>query len=909
MSDILRDHALTHIWAEPLQDSQHKIKPARISPPLGFYKEARVMWEKIPLPNYRDEMDTRSFHVYPLGQLPPHRFAIDLKPSKWYRADELIDANNTVIDVYADNGAVVPRMHYYLYLNYDNNLILAIARNVAYLGDVEKTTPYGEVLKSNYTLDDHGITIRFYNNAVTQTNAWQNAAAVKADVLNDYHLMIRKAADYTSFMNRVQLIRQKYKGQGRGIFFQDGFIVNEPKGFKDDYIDSELYFQYDETIKDVRQFDVDTIPGFRSVIDTRTDKYLLLSKSTDGVLEYHDDCDFYVVSRNINDEFKGVRLDNFDSKGVRQVTHNAWSVAQNLVVNRSQAHDFLNNLHELTLLVVVRNGGMIRGIEFQHNRIEELYHLPYNQILEAMVGANSGIPEWRAEVLENSAYIRVMSSQARDITSAMVEDAYGYNAATKAVAKALYPVVDGRVTFDDGLCVAWNDRVPNAVRRETQRSLFWYDQEGKLLGYSANNTTAKTISVPVAYSNAKKVEVILGKLVIGIGDTGTTTDSDKVYDPTYGYYGCRNYVCNIVGGGPDNKWVDATGSPYVSYVVPPDGSTPYVQWNYNLLSQSNLYPGTRFANTVNVHTPNFALSSFTGVFSYDIGRITNGAYSPLQVPPGHIDVYMNGLLLIHNLDYYYANAGSIVIVRKPSTTVDLTKITIRFYGFANPKTNKPFEPRDVGFVKNGLLSVNQKFNLWHDRDIRITVDGRLKFSSEVKFVEVGSPTTGNLIMDGKPYAVEDYQSLVEPFTELNTVDYLMESMDVDDRVSNYLTPRLPEPEAIDNYITPSRHELYSPVMSMFIQLMQRGALPDRAIDLESTDQSLLRDYGYVAQVYGPYDPAVIGFDKDFCYVHPHPHPTTVQVTSKQYAFLERVNRLFLRGALDLTSSVTIKLGT
>lgn len=909
MSDILRDHALTHIWAEPLQDSQHKIKPARISPQLGFYKEAKVMWEKIPLPNYHDEMDTRSFHVYPLGQLPPHRFAIDLKPRQWYRADAIIDASNTVVDVYANNGAIIPRIHYYLYLNYDNNLILAIARNAVYLGDVERTTPYQEVLKTNYSLDDNGITIRFYNNAVTHTNQWQDKAADEVNVLQDHFATIRKAADYTTFMNRVNAIRSKYKGQGAGVFFQDGFLISEPKGFKDEYLDSQLYFQYDETIKSIQQFDIAKIPGFRSIIDTRTDKYLLLSTSKDGILEYHDDCDYYLVSRSLNGDFRGVRLDNFDNKGVRQVTHNAWSLAESLVVNRANQHDFLNHIHNLTILVVVRQGGMIRGIEFQHNRVEELYHLPYNQILEAMTGANAGIKEWRAEELENSAYIRVMSSQARDITGAMVQDAYGYNAATKAVAKVLYPVVEGRVTFDDGLCVAWNDRVPNAVRRETQRTLFWYDAEGKLLGYTTNNTTAKSIAVPTAYTNAKKVEVILGKLVVGIGETGTYTDMQKVPDTSYGFYGYRNYVCNIVGGGPDNKWVDATNSPYVNYIVPKDGSTPYVEWNYKLLSQANLYPGTRFANTVNVHTPAFSVSSFAGAYSYDIGRIANGAFNALQVPPGHIDVFMNGSLLIHDLDYYYANAGSIVIVRKPTTAVDATKLVVRFYGFANPKTNQPFKPRDVGFVKNGLLSVNQKFNLWHDRDVRIIVDGKLKLPSEVKFVEVGSAATGQLLFDGKPYAVNDYQALVEPFTDLNTIDYLMKSIDVDERVSTYLTPRLPEPTPVDNYITPVRHELYSPVMSTFIQLMQRGALPDAAINLESTDQSLLRDFGYVAQVYGPYDPAVRGFDKDYCYVYPHPHPTTVQVTSKQYAFLERVNRLFLREALDLTSSVTIKLGT
>ena len=45
MSDILRNHALTHIWAEPLQDHQHRIKPSRITPRSGAYKEVNVMWE------------------------------------------------------------------------------------------------------------------------------------------------------------------------------------------------------------------------------------------------------------------------------------------------------------------------------------------------------------------------------------------------------------------------------------------------------------------------------------------------------------------------------------------------------------------------------------------------------------------------------------------------------------------------------------------------------------------------------------------------------------------------------------------------------------------------------------------------------------------------------------------------
>lgn len=907
MTDILRDHALTHVWAEPLQDRQHRVKPNRVSPSIGFYKEATVMWERIPLPNYGNEIDNRSFHVYPIGQLPPMFFALTLEKRKWYSAATLVQANNTVIDLIADNGTIIPRDQYYFYVNYDNNFIMAVARNTVYLGDVTKQSPYGEELKMNYTLDDSKVTVRFYNNAVTHNKAWLDTANDDVHILMDHSKRITKLADFTSFMARVATIRANYKGQGMGLFFIDGFLVSEPKAFKDDYVGALFYFQYDETIKDVRQFDIVTIPGFRSIVDVRKDKYLLVSAVNNGVLEYKDDCDYYVVNRSLDGSYRGVAIDCFNQTPVRQITHNAWSVSQDSVIYPTIQHHFTSILNDLTILVVVRNGGMVRGIGLQSNRIEDLYHLKYEQILEAMSGVNSSVPEWQAPNLENSAYMKITSSQEKDITTAMVEDAYGYNATTYAVAKSQYPVVDGKVVVDTGMSLPWDSYNPNGNYRETRRTFFWYDVNGLLLGYTSNNSTARTLNVPSGYSAAKKVEVITGSLVVGVGEVGTHTDKAKVVDQAYGFYGHRNYVCNIVGSGPDNKWVDVTNSPYVSYMPAKDGNPPYIQWNYSLLNAANLYPATRFANTVNVHTVSFTLAAFTGVYGYDIMRIQDASLNVLQVPAGHFDVFMNGEILIPDLDFYYVPAGSIVIVRKPKTDVAATRIVIRFYGYMNPETNRPFKPRDVGFVKNGKLSMNQVFNTTHDRDIRINVNGQLKTRNEVVFAE--DKNTAPLYLDGYPYAVEDYHALVEPFTSKNTVDYLMDAQKIDKRVGDYLSSRLPEPTPVDEFVTPYRHELYSPIMATLIQLLSTGKITDAMINLDATDAIILQQFGYLTQVYGSYDPAVVGFNENYCYVHPHPHTKPVQVTSKQYAFLERANRIFLKGVVDLTSSVTIKLGT
>ncbi len=907
MSDILRNHALTHIWAEPLQDHQHRIKPSRITPRSGAYKEVTVMWEKVPLPNFNDTTDKRVFHVYQLGQVPPFIFALELSKRIWYRADNLGMEFNTVIDVYADNGAIIPRNYYYLFQNYDGNLLLAIVNDVIYLGDETKTTPYQEVIKARYSLDDHPITIRFYNNGLTHAPAWLDQAVNPSEILKDLAVRITGVNTFTSFMTQVNTIRQSYNGQGGGLFFLDGFMISEPVGYKDEYNGKQLYYQYDETIKSIQQFEILDISSFRSVLDYRKDKYLLLSQSTDKKLEYFDDCDYYVVNKDINGQYKGVRIDVYDKGVVRQLTHNAWALTQDQVIYPAQWHDFLSDITGLTIVVVIRNGGMNRGIELQSNRIEDLYHLSYEEILQAMSGVNSTMPEWSAPNLENSAYMKVMSYQEKDITDELIEEAYGYNAATKSVARALYAVVDGQITIDDGLCIAWDINDPNGTKVSTKRTFFWYDNDGTLLGYTVNNSLAKTMVVPVQYSNAAKVEVILGDLIVGVGGTGTTTDEENVTDTGYGFFGYRNYVCNIVNGQPDEKWVDVTDSNFCDYIVPTTGA-PYIRWNYTLLNAANYYPATRFANTVNIHNPYFNPVTFSGVFDYQINRISNSALKPLQVPPGHVDVFMNGEILTKDLDFYYVNPGNIVVVRKPSVAIGDVRVTVRFYGYAEKNTCQPFTPRDQGFIKNGLLSANSKFNPWHDRDIRVVVAGKLKLPSEVTFADVGSPQ-GDLIYDGKPYAVEDYQSLVEPFTSKKTVDYIADAMAIDKRVSDYLTPRLPEPTVSDEYITPYRHQLYSPVMGMFVQLCVRNTISDAAVDLEATDESMLRDYGYIANTYGDFDPVILGYDPNYIYVHPHPFINTVEVTSKQYAFLEKVNRVFLKGALDLTNSVTIRSGT
>ena len=907
---ILKDHALNNIWAAPLQDVQHRVKPSRISPDIGFYNEAKVMWERIPLPDYNSGVQPKGWHVYPIGQLPMLKFGLEEMPrQKWIPATDVTGVYNVVVDLYADNGCVIPRNNYYLWLNYDNNLIMAVERNGAFLGTVKVTNTYQETFDVPYSLDDNGVTIRFYKNAITHTGEWLDSAPNPVHHLTDVVVKVTKPSEYANFLTRVAAVEASYQGKGAGIYYQDGFVISKPTGYSPSYLGSIFSFQYDETVKDIRFFNIVDLPGFQSIIDRNKKKYLMVSNTNNRKLEYYDDCDYYLVNKeDASMSFRGVAIDPYNRVAVRQVTHDAWSLTEDAVELLAIQHPSLPAKNYLSIMVKVRNGGMVRGIGLQANRVEELYHLSHEQRLEAMAGVNSTMPEWRAANLENSAYMRLMGSAFTDITDALVEEAYGYNAATYGVAKSISKVnAQRQITIDLGHNIPWDSKKPIPQATDARRVIFWYDVAGKYLGNSVSNSAVGTITVPATFPTADRAEIINGDLITGVGDVGTLPDQIKVYDYDYGYYGYRNYVCGIVNGVLDHKWIDVTDTSFCTYIKPADGSTPYIEWQYSLLNMAGYYPATRFANKVNVHNPSFKAATFTGIMEYDINKIADGKLSLLGAPPGFVTVWMDGESLIENLDYYYRRGGNIAIVKTPKQTIDKTNLTIRFHGYMNPKTNKPFAPRDIGFVKNGVLSYNQVFNPWHDRDIRISVNGALKFANEVQFAEAGSENVGSRYMDGMAYSVEDYQSLVEPFTSQRTIPYKMASLDIDQRMSAYLSERLPENTPHNEYITPARHELYSPTMARFIQLMQTGVISDAEVERETMDEGILERYGWISKQYQDCEPIILGYNPEYVPIRPHPHVEPVEVTGNQYAFLERVNRIFLKSDLDLTNSVKIKI--
>jgi hypothetical protein len=379
--------------------------------------------------------------------------------------------------------------------------------------------------------------------------------------------------------------------------------------------------------------------------------------------------------------------------------------------------------------------------------------------------------------------------------------------------------------------------------------------------------------------------------------------NDDIYSHGLKQYGFRCYACPIVGGIPNENWEDITHTDYYTYL--PDEPIPAIIWNTVLLAANNLFVCVKVGGFIHwydapqvapdiANYPGYMMLTVTSRVVWDGGVVVR----PQSLAPGIVDVFMDEKCLIQGLDYYI-QWPNIVVVKKPSTTVNVTDIKVRSYGHCDKVTGKPLEPRELSFVKGGILSVNNHFDVRNDRCVRINVGGGLKRRDQVSFAEVDHLRHST---DGRPYSISDYLLSVEGFTTRTTNDYRDASVDVDNRVSDYLTTRLPTIHPNYPIVEIERWLVYSPFCSAVIHAVKHGLLgaldgtySDVDVDNFVTPWKFLLDY----------DPCIRGFEGNYVIVLAHQHDEVIAVTSAQYSFIERVIETYLHGIPDLTPSVSI----
>lgn len=904
MSTALTSHARKNVWAEPAQDYQHNIGLARLTPDGGVIHSHPVLWHTVYVPKTPGRT---WFHIYQVGQVPPRLFQLEIENNTWIPITELSVDQSMLIDLYLETGAMVPKNKVWMMRDLSRNVLVAIEHDKRFdYGTNVTVNPYtGVASNKKITLDTDNVIVRFYVNAHFSNYTFRDQAVNPLNPIQLNYRKITSAKDFEMFSVECSRIEYAFGREGRGMYYLDGFLVDKPAIFDKSLIGKTLGFMWDESFKFDQFFDINKIHPFTSILDRNRKKWLLLTDEVYDIIDFFDDIDFYLVKRD-GKSFKGVYISRVQDYAFRMVTHSAYAIDAELLEYYSKTHAFLKDLSQCSIYMAVRQGGKLQGLLNQKNRIEELYSLGSREaILDAMVNVNSNVPEWNAAELENSAYTTLMRVDAFQITVPLVQEAYGYSATTNIMCSPIHDVK--RIGIKQQIKVPPGLQIPDNVNGAARRCVFCYDGKGHLVNYFSDASSDLFIDIPQEVTGTETVEVFNGLID---DDSGIYVNMD-IENNDLEQYGFRCYVSTMYAQTPNEDWEDITNdSVWYTYVPGDNDNDASLTWNWSMLNAAGLYPAVKTNAKINLYSiTHNAMDDRDGCVDVVVkSRQVWGSeytYRTQHIPPGQVTVFANGLSLIEGIDYYM-DWPTIVIVNREINNSPSVEVIVRSYGCGmspNGGKAKPYKPREIGFVKNGRLSSNDRYDIHNDKNIRVTVAAAFKRREQVNLVE---DNVGQLSVDGRPYAIEDYILPIENYTAgIKTNEFYDEVTQIEDRVSNYLDLWMDEPTYGQNMIVEKRWEVVSPVLTTLCYAILNGYAIDENTNDNFSNLEVdvwLKPYAWLLD----FDPAYLQTSPEFIHISPHPFDHRIEMTQKQYELLETIIKLKLNSLVDLTNFVSIK---
>ncbi|QVD49100.1 hypothetical protein LUCX_30 [Xanthomonas phage vB_XciM_LucasX] len=854
MSDYLISHALKNVWCSPRQDMQVIYRPMRITSPRGARTNVDVVWNTITLPTPNDV-----YHVYQIGQYPAMLMGLSPNKGVWRSLAQLMKEQELIADVYTADGLHLTRFNTFVLVMEDQNVLVAVREQ-----------------KRVVDLKDTPIFLRLYSNAFFGT-------ARSDDFAHEIHCEGARVATLDQALNfQRQYHQYRDRTVGATWLYVNGY-------YRYDYTPAEyvagdyVEFVYDSTVKAIKEFSVAELPTFDSIKDAKR-KYLLHypGPQVDGVLiDYRDDIDVYVFKPGNNGRFQGLYYHKNNDDALRQVTHRDYAIGVDYLIGYQQKLPVGTQLSDLKVRLFIREAGYARPLVFEHHRIQELYKLGEEDLTKALLGLESSVHWWRADELENSDYIKIMDANPRLVNIDLVEDAYGYNAISKLVGNTPSKVINS----------AGRKMVPLPYVLQTNSTVYELDANGKLINSYVHTSGAEY--TPFNASCAM-VEIIAGrggnKLDLVFNTPGQTLDPKLSY---------RFYVAPIVHGVLQNdQWADVTGD-VSKYEVVNGQVVWYVDRTYNAVAVKS--DATFLNYEITQAADNGVLR-----FSVNATSITNGVSGSgvLYIPPGRLDLWLNNECLIEGLDYYVKWPQVVITNKRYLLDGQAQKIRIRGTGFVKSDMSRHV-PKEVGFVRWGKLSRNNRYDLRDDRVIRLVVGGRTYHRDDIYFTEGDPSLWMDNVANGAPYTLED---LIVPLRKVVPTDtYALRelSMEVDQAISDYLSLKLPENIPQNPDPIAQKYEIYSPFAASVMYDLLGGRLSTEQFRGQYSDQQVrefLKGYEWLLD----YEPTRRELDLTHVSIHPHDRTTVIELDAYQYFLLNRAIKVFLEDKVDITRFVRIK---
>jgi len=833
-NNFLINHAIGSVWCNGRQDNQMILKPARLTPYGGVVRSWKFLWTSFNLPNNTDR-----FHIYSIGQISP--LLVNLLPSSntWTLVSESNMVTDTITEVYTQKGIRLPISQIHYIYTEENSLLFAVRKDN----------------KLNWDFNNESIYIRLYDNAYFESDrntgpgVYVNGMTVKttADILSIQLDYLQKNA----LVGKVYCFINGYR-------VKDISLINVSIG-------DTVEFCHDPSVLATYEFKLNTLEVFDSILDLKR-KYLLHPGAGLGnSIYYQDDIDIYIKNETSK---VGVYFHKNSVDNLRMVTHKDYSISQPTVSAFLNENSAVLNYNTAVVELNIRRSGYDRPLIDENSRIKELYKLPDLEIKAAMIGAESSLDVWRVDNLENSNYTKIMRSAFSQVNTELVKNAYGYNAVVKLAAT---PVIKTEIFNSQVIGRMPYKYLINSTVYEFDDNGLYIDNYHHLAGelYNCENSNAKYLMI-ISGTSSNTLDEYYNTPVVNLENN----------------YDYRFYAANKDDVYPYTQWTDVTGTD--AYVVTNGQAVWSIMDTHDVLVRSNKKHLSK----------SFYLDPLGGALTFNLTHVQNinGVMvdAEMQIPMGELKVYLNNRSLVRGLDYY-VDFPKVTIVNKDylfDQSITQQKIDYVFTGLCS--SDLEFSTYvEKGFIRNGYLSVDSRFDVRDDKATFITANGRLYTSDDLSFMEDSHEFVFNSALNGRPYCIEDAIVPIKGIAGVDTYDYKALSSSIDDAVSGYLTLRIPPPDIPAINPIQQYYKLYSPFISKVIFSVLDNAIDSQALKVQYNDdtvRSLVQPYLYLLDM-DPIHPDNI-LDKNYCIIHPHILSNIIEVDIYQHKFITRVVNIY-----------------
>lgn len=785
---------------------------------------------------------TGFWHVFHIGKLHVNYGNLNIPANMWKRVSTCINAFSAFIQLYTEAGITFPAQNAWFFKRMNGAVLLAVPQTERYSW-----------------LDTEVLYVRFFPGFDGGANApLVNPTSV--EYLEIPNIPKRQAA-----VDHYNAIKGNVKGWL--VPYVNGKPLTDLR-VSDIQLWDDVELHVDGRVRRVCDFRIGDLNTYLSTLDGRR-KYLLhLPKSNDPWV-YNSNVEIQIIhGREIRYYHKHRHQE------LRQLTWNDLAIpSDRIALLRSSFDAPIPDIDEMIIRVLIRDDFLDLSPLFNADHVHDLYRLKDDLIVDAMVGANANVKEWQAANLEQSFANRLATAKLPNITRDLCTKAYGYNAVGRYTSDT-----PQRLILDER---GWGCRLPDMLARRS--TVYEYDGEGVLLEVHAH---ADDVLYYAVNPNARLIEAVVGDMGTGVNIVDNAPDFTIPEGENVALW-----MRKLKDEVPTDEYYEAVeGTDYTRI-------DNLIQWTVDRTRRHPVVIDDNkhlfFETTVNVAD---------GEIRIPIVAVNQeGVTRTLWVPMETVEVWLNGHPLVHTVDYNVRWPELVVVCKTWVSDTTANKISVRARGV----TGKLKIPK-VGFVTNGLFSDNSTFDARDDKVIRVVAGGGLLLREDVVFREdntIGS----DIVVDGFPYSIDDPTIPLRNLVSGNLYDLRDTARELDGRIEDYLTTWFPTPPPADVVPIPHWYHLYSPLLNKLLWDIKSGALtlveddPTYRISTEQLDKVMLR-YNDMLQ----FDPAYIGYDKRFVYIHPHILYTVMDVTELTFAFCDRVNKRYLNGNVQITQYLKIK---